>query len=89
MVSAALKTEVGNHTGSGIYPGGTESISHYARRHEGEPFMIDDITRNDLQMDEIFIRMNNTHFVSAEKMSLIRCCASHRCIGKCLRRENG
>ena len=37
-----------------------ESISHYARRHEGEPFMIDDITWNDLQMDEIFIRMNNT-----------------------------
>ena len=37
-----------------------ESISHYARRHEGEPFMIDDITWNDLQMDEIFIRINNT-----------------------------
>lgn len=37
-----------------------ESISHYARRHEGEQFMIDDITWNDLQMDEIFIRMNNT-----------------------------
>lgn len=37
-----------------------ESISHYARRHEREQFMIDDITWNDLQMDEIFIRMNNT-----------------------------
>lgn len=37
-----------------------ESISHYARRHEGEQFMIDDITWNDLQMNEIFIRMNNT-----------------------------
>ena len=37
-----------------------ESISHYAKRNEGEQFMIDDITWNDLQMDEIFIRMNNT-----------------------------
>lgn len=37
-----------------------ESISHYAKRNEGEQFMIDDITWNDLQMDEIFIRVNNT-----------------------------
>ena len=37
-----------------------ESISHYAKRNEGEHFMIDDITWNDLQMDEIFIRINNT-----------------------------
>ena len=37
-----------------------ESISHYAKRNVGEQFMIDDITWNDLQMDEIFIRMNNT-----------------------------
>ena len=37
-----------------------ESISHYAKRNEGEQFMIDDITWNDLQMDEIFIRINNT-----------------------------
>ena len=37
-----------------------ESISHYAKRNEGEQFMIDDITWNDLQMDEIFICMNNT-----------------------------
>lgn len=37
-----------------------ESISHYAKRNEGEQFMIDDTTWNDLQMDEIFIRINNT-----------------------------
>ena len=37
-----------------------ESISHYAKRNKGEQFMIDDITWNDLQMDEIFIRINNT-----------------------------
>ena len=37
-----------------------ESISQSAKRNEGEQFMIDDITWNDLQMDEIFIRINNT-----------------------------
>ena len=37
-----------------------ESISHYARRHQGEDFFIDDITWNDLDMDRIFMLINNT-----------------------------
>ena len=37
-----------------------ESISHYARRHQGERFLVDDITWNDLNMDQIFINMNTT-----------------------------
>lgn len=37
-----------------------ESISHYAKRHQGDDFMIDDITWNDLDMDSIFMLANNT-----------------------------
>ncbi|MGN1184956.1 MAG: DNA mismatch repair protein MutS, partial [Oliverpabstia sp.] len=36
------------------------SISHYARKHQGSRFMIDDITWNDLDMDKIFMVMNTT-----------------------------
>lgn len=38
-----------------------DSISHYAKYHQKEKFMIDDITWNDLQMDEIFMLVNSTH----------------------------
>lgn len=37
-----------------------ESISHYARRHQGDAFFIDDITWNDLDLDRIFMLINNT-----------------------------
>lgn len=37
-----------------------ESISRYARKHQGDRFMIDDITWNDLNMDQIFVTMNTT-----------------------------
>lgn len=37
-----------------------ESISHYAKHHEGERFMVDDITWNDLGMDQIFMLLNTT-----------------------------
>ncbi len=37
-----------------------ESISHYARNHQKERFMIDDITWNDLSMDQIFMAINGT-----------------------------
>lgn len=37
-----------------------ESISHYARRHQDGKFLVDDITWNDLNMDQIFINMNTT-----------------------------
>jgi len=37
-----------------------ESISHYARRHQKDRFLIDDITWNDLSMDQIFVNMNTT-----------------------------
>lgn len=53
MVSAASETAVGNRTDREYTQEELESISHYAKRNEGEQFMIDDITWNDLQMDEI------------------------------------
>lgn len=37
-----------------------ESISHYARRHRNDRFLIDDITWNDLSMDQMFVNMNTT-----------------------------
>lgn len=37
-----------------------ESISHYARKHQNGRFMVDDITWNDLGMDQIFVVMNTT-----------------------------
>ncbi|MDD3340094.1 MAG: DNA mismatch repair protein MutS [Lachnospiraceae bacterium] len=37
-----------------------ESISHFARRREDRGFFIDDITWNDLDMDRIFMLMNQT-----------------------------
>ncbi len=37
-----------------------DSISHYAKNHQDGRFMIDDITWNDLSMDQIFMMMNGT-----------------------------
>lgn len=37
-----------------------ESISHYAKNHADDRFLLDDITWNDLNMDRIFMRMNAT-----------------------------
>lgn len=37
-----------------------ESISHYARHRQDGKFMIDDITWNDLGMDQIFMLLNTT-----------------------------
>ena len=37
-----------------------DSISHYAKNHQDGRFMIDDITWNDLNMDQIFKAMNGT-----------------------------
>ena len=37
-----------------------DSISHYAKKHQNERFMVDDITWNDLNMDQIFMVMNTT-----------------------------
>lgn len=37
-----------------------ESISHYAARHKAGRFYVDDITWNDLDMDHIFMLINNT-----------------------------
>lgn len=37
-----------------------ESISHYAKHHQGDRFMVDDITWNDLGMDQIFMLLNTT-----------------------------
>ena len=37
-----------------------ESISHYAKHQQEEKFMIDDITWNDLGMDQIFMLLNTT-----------------------------
>lgn len=37
-----------------------ESISHYALHHRKEKFYVDDITWNDLGLEEIFMLLNNT-----------------------------
>lgn len=37
-----------------------DSISHYARHHQNGQFMVDDITWNDLGMDQIFMLLNTT-----------------------------
>lgn len=37
-----------------------ESISHYARNKKTDRFLVDDITWNDLGMDQIFMQMNST-----------------------------
>ena len=47
-----------------------ESISHYAKRNEGEQFMIDDITWNDLQMDEIFYTYKQYTFFLRRRRTL-------------------
>lgn len=41
-------------------PGDIEAISHYFRRKAGKDFYIDDITWNDLDMDRIFMLVNQT-----------------------------
>ncbi len=41
-------------------PGDIEAVSHYFRRKTGEAFYIDDITWNDLDMDRIFMLINQT-----------------------------
>lgn len=43
-----------------------ENISHYFFKHR-EGFCIDDITWNDLNMDEVFKRMNYTHSAAGEE----------------------
>lgn len=37
-----------------------KSISHYAKLHKKDAFQIDDITWNDLDMDKLFLMINNT-----------------------------
>lgn len=41
-------------------PGDLENISHYFRRKSGDSFVIDDITWNDLDMDHIYMLVNQT-----------------------------
>lgn len=41
-------------------PDDLERISHYFRRKESAGFCIDDITWNDLDMDRVFMQMNQT-----------------------------
>lgn len=44
-----------------------EKISHYFRMHEKNGFHIDDITWNDLNMDQIFQQMNYTYSAAGEE----------------------
>lgn len=41
-------------------PGDIETISHYFRRRTGGKFIIDDITWNDLDMDRVYMLINQT-----------------------------
>ncbi len=47
-------------------PGQLETISHYFLKHK-DGFCIDDITWNDLNMDEIFKKMNYTYSAAGEE----------------------
>ncbi len=47
-------------------PGRLEIISHYFEKHK-DGFFIDDITWNDLDMDEVFKRMNYTYSAAGEE----------------------
>ena len=47
-------------------PGQLEVISHYFKKHK-EGFCIDDITWNDLNLDEVFKKMNYTHSAAGEE----------------------
>ncbi|MBD5546848.1 MAG: hypothetical protein HDQ97_05565 [Lachnospiraceae bacterium] len=47
-------------------PGQLENISHYYLKHRDD-FCIDDITWNDLNMDEIFKEMNHTYSAAGEE----------------------
>lgn len=47
-------------------PGQLEIVSHYFQKHK-EGFFIDDITWNDLNMDEIFKKMNYTYSAAGEE----------------------
>lgn len=42
-------------------------IASYYKAHENEGFHIDDITWNDLNMDEVFQRMNYTYSAAGEE----------------------
>lgn len=44
-----------------------QSIPHYFERHKGDAFYIDDITWNDLDMDRIFMLLNNTQSSAGEE----------------------
>ena len=50
--------------------GDIEKISHYFRRKCGEQFAVDDITWNDLDMDRIYMLVNQT-MSSPGRMSCI------------------
>ncbi len=61
-----------NHYGDlpkrdGYQEGEMKKISRYFRVHEGTGFHIDDITWNDLNMDEVFQRMNYTFSAAGEE----------------------
>lgn len=47
-------------------PGQLEIISHYFEKHK-DGFQIDDITWNDLNLDEVFKKMNYTHSAAGEE----------------------
>ncbi len=44
-----------------------QSIPHYYEKHRGDGFYVDDITWNDLDMDRIFMLLNNTQSSAGEE----------------------
>lgn len=63
---ASLRTEYGILPKRDYTPEQYTNISHYFARHQ-EGFFIDDITWNDLEMDEVFRRMNHTWSSAGEE----------------------
>lgn len=61
-----LRKEYGNGPEKTYKPGQLERISCYFRKHPGEG-QIDDITWNDLNMDEIFMGMNHAFSAAGEE----------------------
>lgn len=60
MFLRRIRRAYGNVPEKEYEAGEMEKISHYFRRKQGERFVIDDITWNDLDMDRVYMMVNQT-----------------------------
>ena len=60
IIRRKIRRTYGNVPEREYSPGDIETISHYFRRKAGKIFFIDDITWNDLDMDRVYMLINQT-----------------------------